>query len=364
MRTLAVLIVALGVLLGAFLGVRSILINAGTEVVAVAGRSSPQPVRDESRTFTERLLENYDTSDPRIDLDGLVGPGVAKDGIPALTNPVRTAANRASYPSGDDRVVAVEIDDEAVAYPLLILNWHEIVNDLVGDVPIAVTYCPLCDSVSVFDRRLTVMENGESSTQTLEFGVSGLLYNSNVVMYERSTMGLWSQVYMQAVTGPHAGRDLRHRPVRMMTFVEFRAKHPNGEVLTTETGHQREYERNPYARYFTSDRLFMEMEFGDELPPKTLGLGVRAEEFTAFVTAEAAMDEPVRLETPLGEIVIKADADAGIYIEETPNDARIVQTFYHSWSAFYPGSRIIAAEGERRGATRAPDSQPASPPSR
>ncbi|MDY7109851.1 MAG: DUF3179 domain-containing (seleno)protein, partial [Planctomycetota bacterium] len=178
-------------------------------------------------------------------------------------------------------------------------------------------------------------------TITLEFGVSGLLYNSNVVMYERNTMGLWSQVYMQAITGPHAGRTLEHLPVRMMTFAQFDRQHPDGFVLTTQTGHRRDYRRNPYAGYFRSDRLFMPMEFSDALPAKTLGMGVRLGEYTAFVTAEAAREDPVTLQTPGGEVVITFRDNAGMFVRSAPPKARVVQTFWHSWSAFHPGTRII-----------------------
>ena len=299
--------------------------------------------RHAARTLRERLIDTYDVSNAVIDLGALIAPGVEKDGIPALTRPKRTRAAGADYPPDTGRVVAVTIAGESVAYPLGILNFHEIVNDEVGGVPIAATYCPLCDSVTVLDRRLEIpSEAADPETITLEFGVSGLLYNSNVVMYERRTMGLWSQVYMQAVSGPHVGRTLDHLPFRMMTFGEFKRSHPDGFVLTTDTGYRRPYDVNPYAEYFSSERTFRGMRIGgDALAPKTLGVGVRAGEYVTFVTAEAAMNTPITLATPLGNVVIEADEVAGIRITRAPPGADLVQTFYHSWSAFFPQTEVV-----------------------
>jgi len=292
--------------------------------------------------MTERLLEQFDLSNPQVELDKLMAGGPPKDGIPALTDPKRTSVDDADYPDDDARVVAVEIDGEAVAYPLGILNWHEIANDTVGGVPIAVIYCPLCDSVSVMDRRIAV-EGKKDETRVIEFGVSGLLMNSNVVMYDRGTDALWSQVYMKALTGPNAGQTLRHIPVKMMTFETFTQKHPDGKVLTTETGYNRQYSRNPYKNYFTSDRLFMEMDFSEALPAKTLGIGIRAGDVIAFVTADAAMDESVTVNTPIGDVVIGA-TDAGVVVKQVPEGVHTVQTFWHSWSAFHPETKIIGAD--------------------
>lgn len=308
------------------------------------GGARPSPDQSAGRTFRQRLLDEYDLSDPQIDLDGLFAPGVWRDGIPALTRPPKTAAASAAYPSPDARVVEVVVGDEAVAYPLGILAWHEIVNDEVGGRPVAITYCPLCDSVAVVDRRLTTADG----TVTLEFGVSGLLYNSNVVMYDRATRGLWSQVYMRAVSGPHAGRALDHLPVRVVSFETFRQRHPDGRVLTTETGHRRDYERDPYRDrgYYDNDLIFHEFEFDDRLPPKELGLGVLVGTSAYFVVAREALEHPVSLETAQGRVTVAANG-LGVELLEAPAGTRAVQTFYHSWSAFFPDTAIEPADAAR-----------------
>ena len=157
----------------------------------------------------------------------------------------------------DDRVIMVEIDGEVLAAPFKILNYHEVVNDRVGGEPVAATYCPLCDSATVISREVT----HDGKTQTLEFGVSGALYNSNVLMYDRTHKGLWSQLAMKAVTGPMAGTQLDHLPVRVLPWSAFLAEYPEARVVSRETGHQRPYERSAYQRYFSDDALMVGRPF-------------------------------------------------------------------------------------------------------
>ncbi len=291
-------------------------------------------------TMKEKLLAEYDLSDPRIDLELLMAPGVPKDGIPALTKPKRIKASGAGYPKDDGRVIEVQINGDAVAYPLGILNYHEIINDELAGVPIAATYCPLCDSVSVLDRRLDL---GQGKTTILEFGVSGFLYNSNVVMYERNSNTLWSQVLMQAVTGPNAGKSLTHLPVRVISFADFKKAHPDGEVVSRDTGYpDRPYDRNIYAErgYFTSDRIFQDFKFDHRLPAKALGLGIFDGKDTWFVLAEAAFDGPITVQTSQGAVVVEA-GPAGVRVDQSPEGVSVIQTFYHSWAGYHPLTKIV-----------------------
>lgn len=139
--------------------------------------------RKESQAqFKEKLLTNYDLSNPQLDIDDLFTPGVDIDGIVALNDPAKVIAKNAAFPLGSSRVIEVVINDEAVAYPLAIMSVHEVANDTVGGVPVAVTYCPLCDSASVFDRHLPSADGKEI---VAEFGISGMLYQSNLTMYDR-----------------------------------------------------------------------------------------------------------------------------------------------------------------------------------
>lgn len=298
-----------------------------------------------SGAMKETLLKTFDMSNAIIDVDELLAPGVAKDGIPALTNPERTNASSASYPEMDGRVVTVQINGEAVAYPIGILTWHEAVNDVVGGVPILVTYCPLCDSAAVADRRI-MTEDGKD--MTLDFGISGFLYNSNMVMYDKTSNGIWSQVYMRAMTGPIAGARLKLLPVRVEPFSKFIAMNPRGKVLTTNTGYTRSYDRNPYQRYFNDQTdSFHEFKWRDDLPIKTLGAGVLTGDDAVFVTV-AAIDEhggAIVVPTKNGDVMIERTT-AGITANSPPEGVNVMQVFWHSWSAFYPKTAIMAAKGE------------------
>lgn len=148
----------------------------------------------------------------QIPRDQVLAGGPPKDGIPALTDPAVIEGARAERMQSADRVIGVSINGEHRAHPLDILAWHEIVNDTLGGTPIAITYCPLCDSAVAFER---TMEG-----QVLEFGVSGLLYQSNVLMYDRSggAQSLWSQMAGRAVSGPFSGTRLPTVPVELTTW--------------------------------------------------------------------------------------------------------------------------------------------------
>ena len=171
---------------------------------------------------------------------------IPRDNIPSIDEPKFVAPSEASAWLKDvEPVVVLEVNGDARAYPLQILTWHEIVNDDVGDVPVAVTFCPLCNSAIAFDRRL----DGE----LLEFGVSGNLRNSDLIMYDRQSHSWWQQFTGEGIVGEYAGRALEHLPASIVSFADFAEAHPQGKVLSRDTGYARQYGRNPYAGYDTAD---------------------------------------------------------------------------------------------------------------
>jgi hypothetical protein len=177
-----------------------------------------------------------------IDYGDLLSGGPPRDGIPSIDDPQFISPDAAGeWLAGNEPVIALEIGDEARAYPLQILTWHEIVNDVVADVPVAVTFCPLCNSAITFDRRL----DGE----TYEFGTSGLLRHSDLVMYDRTTEGLWQQFTGEAIAGDLAGRQLTFLASSIVSFADFQEAHPEGVVLSRDTGFNRRYGQNPYVGY-------------------------------------------------------------------------------------------------------------------
>lgn len=167
------------------------------------------------------------------------GPG--KDGIPALDHARFLEAARVRFLSAKEPVIEVVLGHQARAYPLQILIWHEIVNDRIAGTPVAVTFCPLCNTAIAFDRRI--------GGRTLSFGTTGNLRNSDLVMYDRQTESWWQQFGGAGVVGRYAGTRLRQLPVRIVAWRDFRRAYAHGLVLSRHTGYSRPYGSNPYVGY-------------------------------------------------------------------------------------------------------------------
>lgn len=198
--------------------------------------------------------------------------GVGKDGIPALTDPVFVNAGAADYLDGADRVIGLEVGGQAYAVPHNILWWHEIANLNFDAVQLAVTYCPLTGSSLAFDR--AVIDGAE-------FGVSGLLFNNNLTMYDRTNQeSLWPQMNRQAGCGPRTGRSLTMYPIMEATWAGWRALHPDTRVLSEATGFDRNYTSSgyPYGDYEerNNDRLLFDIPIDGRRPPKERVLGIPA----------------------------------------------------------------------------------------
>jgi len=188
--------------------------------------------------------------------DEILSGGPPKDGIPALSKPKFRKVKSERRISGTEPVITVEINGATPrAYPLRYLTWHEIVNDSIGGIPIAVTFCPLCNSGITFDRRI--------SRGTLTFGVSGKLRNSDMVMFDRETQSWWQQAIGEAIVGDLTGTKLKALPSWMESFAQFKARNPQGLVMD-EPDYNRSYGRNPYAGYDSSSRPFL---YTGENPP-------------------------------------------------------------------------------------------------
>lgn len=183
-----------------------------------------------------------DFSRHTVPYDEILSGGPPKDGIPAIDSPNFTTVEDANdWLASEEPVVFVEIDGDARAYPLQILTWHEIVNDTVGATPVAVTFCPLCNTAIAFER--------EFDGQVLDFGTTGRLRFSNLIMYDRQTETWWQQASGQAIAGEYAGEQLEFVPASIIAWQDFMASHPDGKVLSRETGFSRSYGRNPYTGY-------------------------------------------------------------------------------------------------------------------
>jgi len=229
-------------------------INKTVPNIGLGEASPPPPDADSWKTdFSRQLvpLEEFQSGGPR------------KDGIPAIDAPRFSRAEVVDWLESREPVIAVTVGDETRGYPIQILMWHEIANDRIGDVPVAVTFCPLCNTAIVFDRRL----DGD----TLDFGTTGKLRESDLVMYDRQTESWWQQFSGEALVGALVGRKLKQLPARIVSWQEFRSEHPESLVLNLDTGFTRTYGVNPYVGYdgVDSSPLFaVRNEDDDRLPPK------------------------------------------------------------------------------------------------
>jgi len=196
----------------------------------------------EANPFLQAPWPNTDFSKLTIDLDEVMAGGPPKDGIPSIDHPkFDTVAVASSWLDAREPVIRVEIEGQSRAYPLQILIYHEIINDQIAEVPISVTFCPLCNSSIVFDRRL----DGE----LLDFGTTGLLRKSDMVMYDRQTESWWQQILGKAIVGQYTGAELTQLPSAIVSFEDFASAYPDGKVVNRDTGVSRPYGNNPYRGY-------------------------------------------------------------------------------------------------------------------
>ena len=184
-----------------------------------------------------------------IKFKDILSGGPSKDGIPSIDNPQFKPIAQIKKIADREPVVGFSINGDARAYPLRVLTWHEIVNDKVGGKPVTITYCPLCNSAIVFDRTL--------DGTVLDFGTTGLLRNSDLVMYDRQTQSWWQQFTGTSIVGAMTGKQLKVLPARLESYANFKKRFPNCKVLVPNNNDLRDYGRNPYANYDTSARPFL-----------------------------------------------------------------------------------------------------------
>ncbi|MFQ5493230.1 MAG: DUF3179 domain-containing protein [Candidatus Dojkabacteria bacterium] len=189
------------------------------------------------------------TANSLIDLNKVLGGGPGKDGIPAIDEPNFTSiANVSSNITDNTAGMLLEHNGKARFYPFNILVWHEIVNDTIDDLNVAVTFCPLCASAIAFNREL--------DGKVVRFGVSGLLYETNLLMFDDINESLWSQIEGRAVVGDFAGKQLERVNVDQLTFKDIKASYPDAEILSDDTGYSRDYSYYPYGEYNSNDEEF------------------------------------------------------------------------------------------------------------
>jgi len=282
----------------------------------------------------------FDLSAAAIPPEEILQGGPPRDGIPSINQPQFVIPRESGFLKMEDRVLGIVISGEARAYPIKILNWHEIVNDSIGDHHFVITYCPLCGTGVAF----SAVVKGEK----LIFGVSGLLYNSDVLLYDRKTESLWSQIMSEAVAGPFKGVQLRRLPLHHTTWKEWLKRYPGTRVLSTNTGYIRDYARNPYAGYETSTRLYFDVA---QTPPRTFHpkervLGLQSGNvFKAYPFVELNKLRKSRFTDRVNgksfTVLWNAESQSGSIQDHNGGEVPIIQAFWFAWFAFHPETEVF-----------------------
>lgn len=283
----------------------------------------------------------FDLSQSVISASHIYHGGPPRDGIPALTDPVFEKTAEATWLNDDARILGIELNGIAKAYPLNILNWHEIVNDRFGADYVVVTYCPLCFSGMAFNARI----DGKRHL----FGVSGLLYNSDVLLYDDKTESLWTQIGSRAISGKYVNRKLQQIPLKNTAWGEWRSKHPSSLVLSVGTGYRRDYSQDPYEAYKNSAATMFPVSFRAQgYHPKEPVLGV--------IINNQARAYPVSELSQTSGFIEDIAGGRKVYVSFNPRHQsgeifnqhceRLspVMMYWFAWYTFHPDTEIFKAE--------------------
>ncbi|MEX2210359.1 MAG: DUF3179 domain-containing protein [Gaiellaceae bacterium] len=334
---------------------RIVLVLTLLAIVAAGCGGSDQPQASSPEGPPAGLAAGWETdfSKHSVPFDEFMSGGPGKDGIPAVDEPQLVATSKVGFLADREPVIELVVDGEARAYPIQVLIWHEIVNDVVGGVPVAVTFCPLCNTSIVFDRRL--------DGRTLDFGTTGNLRNSDLVMYDRQTESWWQQFGGEALVGELTEATLEQLPSRVVAWEAFRREHPDGRVLSRDTGHTRSYGENPYSGYDSVDSppFFPARNSDDDrLPPKERVVLVERGGETVVVPFSVLRERNVvEIEVGGEELTVRwragvsssldDDSVAGgrdVGTAEVLRDGELVpfdQPFWFAVAAFRPDARIV-----------------------
>ena len=281
----------------------------------------------------------FDLKGSLIPIKDILHGGPPRDGIPSIDQPVFQKADNYSFFSNNAQVLGVYHNGVAKAYPINILDWHEVVNDHFNGKPVSVTYCPLCGSGIAFNADVDQGRNKE-------FGVSGLLYNSDVLLYDRSTSSLWSQILGQAISGPMKGKHLEIINTQRLSLGAWKQQHPQTLILTTETGHRRNYHTTPYGNYDQENRTYFPITHSDDrFHKKEWVIGVEVKDAFKAYSIKKLSNLPQRslVDEVGGEtITISWDQKAQHVMVKDSQGNEIVglQMFWFAWAAFHPETEV------------------------
>ena len=274
-----------------------------------------------------------------VDPNKIISGGPPKDGIPSIDNPKYVTLQEADqWIEDNELVLGIIYKNVTRVYPLQIMVWHEIVNDHIAGDPILITYCPLCGSGIAYERTLDGKE--------VEFGTSGKLYNSNLVMYDRKTNSYVSQIDGLAIVGELTGTELVPISIDTVVWREWKAAHPDSEVLSQDTGFMRAYGKDPYGNYYENSFVLFPVENEDErVHPKTVVFGIEVNRvYKAYKEDDLILNKVI--EDTVNEVRIKVERDeAGIVMItnlDTGDEIVKEQDFWFAWYAFHPETELYS----------------------
>jgi hypothetical protein len=301
----------------------------------------------------QRAFPETDFGQHSVPFSEIQSGGVPKDGIPSIDKPeFAPVEDRRKWLADREPVIGVSIAGDARAYPLRVMTWHEIVNDTIGGVPVAVTYCPLCNAAIVLEARL--------EGRRLTFGTTGKLRYSDLIMYDRQTGSWWQQFTGRGIVGEHTGRKLDFMPARLESWAEFRDRHPDGRVLVPNDPDARPYGRNPYAGYDSAHSPFLYRgPMPEKVPPMARVIVVGDEAWSLELVRTKrrietddhiiswASGQASALDTP--EIADGREVGTVSVYEKTPQgrkNAVYDVTFAFVFKAFHPDGTWHVGEGD------------------
>ena len=285
----------------------------------------------------DTLLEVFKLTqaDSDVPFDTLMQACPARDCIPSIDQPVFVPTAEVEYLRDDDLVMTLTHNGITRAYPTRILDHHEIVNDMFGADPVAITYCPLCGSGLAFDRR--------QGGQVLEFGVSSLLHNSDLVMYDRQTESLWQQITGEAFAGKSRGSQLRTLPLSMITWGHWRTQYPKAEVLTVDGIESKDYMKDAYGDYAESERLYMPVSATDaRLHPKRVIYGMEIGERALAVDGAWLVNNKYWSNDYEGkELLLTMDLNGEVEASLDGKPITVHRMFWFAWYTFHTNTALI-----------------------
>jgi hypothetical protein len=286
----------------------------------------------------ESSSNGFDLADALIPVAEIRRGGPPRDGIPAIYTPKFVKPADAKRLSADDRVLGTFVDGVAKAFPIEILDHHEVVNDWTAPTHMVVTYCPLCGSGMAFK----TPDAGQAV-----FGVSGLLYNSDVLLYDHDTESLWSQVLGRAISGPKAGARLEQIPLIHTSYGQWRSRHPDTWILSRDTGYRGvPYGRSPYRGYERSSRLWFPVAARDSrYPAKAWVLGITLDGVNrAYPFVELAKTGGEIVDEVAGRRLLIYYRDGAAWAEDAGGELiPTIRLFWFAWYAFHPDTEVFVA---------------------